>query len=147
MDSGGNFALPIQTRVSSFSIKADTVGAAASFLCMIHCVATPFLFVAQACASTCCSAAPTWWRAIDFAFLLVSAVAVLRAVKASSTPWLRWGLRAAWVALAAAILAENFAPALFSEWVKYPSAFSLIGLHLYNMKYGCCDHDNCIVHG
>ena len=67
MDSGGNFTPPIQTRVSSFSIKADTVGAAASFLCMIHCVATPFLFVAQACASTCCSAAPTWWRAIDFA--------------------------------------------------------------------------------
>ena len=147
MDSGINFGPPIQTRVSSFSIKADTVGAAASFLCMIHCVATPFLFVAQACASTCCSAAPTWWRAIDFAFLLVSAVAVLRAVKASSTAWMRWGLRAAWVVLAATILAENFAPALFSEWAKYPSAFSLIGLHLYNMKYGCCDKDNCIACG
>ena len=47
----------------------------------------------------------------------------------------------------AAILAENFAPTLFSEWSQYPSAFSLIGLHLYNIKYGCCDHDNCIVHG
>jgi hypothetical protein len=30
----------------------DTIGAAASFLCMIHCVATPFIFIAQACSHT-----------------------------------------------------------------------------------------------
>lgn len=131
----------------SISLKADTLGATASFLCMIHCVATPFLFVAQACASTCCSAAPVWWRAIDFAFLLVSAMAILRAVKTTNSNWLRWGLWTAWASLATSILLENFSPDLFSEWIKYPAAFGLIGLHLYNRKYGCCDNDNCIVHG
>ena len=133
--------------MTALSIKADALGAAASFLCMIHCVATPFLFVAQACASTCCSEAPTWWRAIDFAFLIVSVMAVLRAVKATKTQWIQWAMWIAWGALATSIMLENFVPSLFSEWIKYPSAFGLIGLHLYNMKYGCCDEDNCIVHG
>ena len=74
-------------------------------------------------------------------------MAIVRATKATNSAWLRRGLWTAWTCLATSILFENFAPELFSEWIKYPAAFGLIGLHLYNRKYGCCDQENCIVHG
>ena len=39
----------------------DKIGIISSSLCMIHCLGTPFIFVAKACSATCCSDAPTWW--------------------------------------------------------------------------------------
>jgi hypothetical protein len=132
--------------LSTLSIKADTIGAAASFLCMIHCVAAPFLFVAQACAHTCCSGAPTWWRSIDFAFLFISGVAVVRATKSSASKPVQFGLWLAWGTLTLSILFETFHPALFSEWVKYSAATALIVSHFYNLKFGRCHSDSCAIH-
>ena len=40
--------------------KPDSIGVLSSALCMIHCIATPFFFVATACTATCCSAAPLY---------------------------------------------------------------------------------------
>ncbi len=129
--------------MSSLSVKTDKLGAIASFLCMIHCCATPFLFVAQACSHTCCSSAPGWWRGIDFAFLIISFMAVARSVQSSSSQIVRIGLCISWLVLGGSILSEWFMPSLFSEWAKYSGALSLIGLHLYNMKFCQCTDDGC----
>lgn len=130
----------------SLSIKSDTIGAAASFLCMIHCIATPFIFIAQACTHSCCSSAPSWWRAIDFAFLVISGLAVLQSVRSSSSTVVRISLWAAWGALTCSILLENFYPALFAEWIKYSAATALIGTHFYNMKFCHCASEDCVIH-
>ena len=130
----------------SLPIKSDTIGAAASFLCMIHCVATPFIFIAQACSHSCCSAAPTWWRVIDFAFLLISGLAVIQSVRSSSSKVIRAGLWLSWGLLTASILLENFYPDLFSEWVKYSAASGLIFTHFYNMRYCSCAAEDCVIH-
>ena len=132
--------------MTSLTFKSDSVGAAASFLCMIHCLATPFLFVAQACSSTCCSGAPTWWRAFDFVFLVVSGFAVYRSMQTSSKTWVWRSLWAAWGLLTLSILAEAFAHALFLPAVKYGAALGLIGLHIYNMKFGQCGNPTCTIH-
>ncbi|MBL6866815.1 MAG: MerC domain-containing protein [Flavobacteriales bacterium] len=132
--------------MQSLPIKSDTIGAAASFLCMIHCVATPFIFIAQACSHSCCSEAPNWWRAIDFAFLAISGLAVIQSVRTSTSRIVKISLWGAWGALSCSILLETFHPALFSEWIKYSSASGLIFAHFYNIKYGKCDTDNCLVH-
>lgn len=132
--------------MQSLPIKSDTIGAAASFLCMIHCVATPFIFIAQACSHSCCSAAPSWWRAIDFAFLIISGLAVIQSVRTSSSMPVKIALWTAWGALTSSILLETFFPALFSEWVKYSAASGLIFAHFYNMKYCKCETENCCVH-
>ena len=50
----------------------DSVGIIASTLCMIHCIGTPFIFIAKACSATCCSEAPLWWVIIDYIFLFIS---------------------------------------------------------------------------
>ena len=41
--------------------NSDSIGALASSLCLVHCVATPFIFVVQSCAASCCASAPAWW--------------------------------------------------------------------------------------
>ena len=63
---------------SSTLPKSDIVGALASGLCVVHCIATPFLFVAQSCSvSGCCSeASPTWWSSIDYLFIGITLLAV-----------------------------------------------------------------------
>ena len=57
-------------------IQYDKIGIISSSLCMIHCMGTPFIFIAKACTTTCCSNAPTWWLMIDYLFLIISFVAI-----------------------------------------------------------------------
>ena len=47
-------------------INSDIIGASASTLCTIHCLATPFIFFASTCTQSCCASAPSWWVWIDF---------------------------------------------------------------------------------
>lgn len=61
------------------SRTSDILGASASTLCLIHCLATPLLFVAQAEAvhhehdhAHHHAAGPSWWGMIDIALLFVS---------------------------------------------------------------------------
>ena len=54
----------------------DSIGMIAGTLCAIHCIATPFLFVAKACSTVCCADAPLWWKAIDYIFLVISFIAI-----------------------------------------------------------------------
>ena len=54
------------------SYSLDNIGIIASSLCMIHCIGTPFLFIAKACSVSCCSDVPIWWQLIDYFFLIKS---------------------------------------------------------------------------
>ena len=54
----------------------DSIGIIAFTLCGIHCISTPFLFIAKACTATCCSDAPSWCLLIDYFFLLISFLAI-----------------------------------------------------------------------
>jgi len=42
------------TQIQRITIP-DLFGALVSSLCLIHCAATPFLFIAKVCSATCCS--------------------------------------------------------------------------------------------
>lgn len=122
---------------------SDIVGAAASSLCLIHCLLTPFLFVAQAGISTHHEASPQWWGFIDTALLLVSLAAVYWAVKNSSRQWMKIALSASWVLLAIIILNEKIEGFhLAEEWIYVPTV-SLVALHLYNRKYCQCEDETC----
>lgn len=72
--------------------KSDLIGAIASFISMIHCLATPFLFIASACSKSCCAAAPKWWVWLDFVFLFISFLAIQRSIKTTSKPWIKYTL-------------------------------------------------------
>lgn len=123
--------------------KSDLIGALASSLCLIHCIATPFLFVAKACSATCCSSSPVWWQAIDYVFIIISFFAIFFATKNSTKKWIVFALWSSWFLLLITILCETFETGLFpSSFIYFPSA-AIIGFHFYNLKYCKCREDTC----
>ncbi len=123
-------------------ISADNIGMASSSLCLVHCIMTPFIFIAQACAASCCAESPIWWRAIDFLFLTISFIAVYFAAKNSSKKWVKFTFYILFGILSFLIVNHHTEIASLSLFWLYVSAFLLFALHLYNKRYCQCI-DNC----
>ena len=123
--------------------NSDSIGVFASSLCLIHCIATPFIFLAQTCSATCCDTAPAWWTAIDFLSIGISLFAVYWSAKNSSKSWVINALWVSWIGLCFVILNEKLQLMSFPESIIYVPAAALVGLHLYNKKYCQCKDDNC----
>ena len=115
--------------------KSDFIGILSSGLCMIHCIATPFIFFTAICSTSCCSTAPLWWIWLDYVFLIISFIAVLQSTKSISFKPIKYGLWISWVALLISILNIIFVWINISDNIKFIPAFSLIGLHLYNFIF------------
>ncbi|MEO1012964.1 MAG: MerC domain-containing protein, partial [Bacteroidota bacterium] len=84
--------------------KSDIIGIMASLLCLVHCLATPFLFVAQAGLIGLGKTHPQWWGVLDLAFLLASLIAVWWSSENSSKKWIRTVLWSSWILLVIVIL-------------------------------------------
>lgn len=126
--------------------KPDNIGALASTLCMIHCFATPFIFITQAHAATCCSSAtPNWWKWIDYLFLTIAFFAVYRSAKTTSSNWMKKGLWISWTALFLVIINEKIGFIHLPEFITYIVASSLVILHLYNRRYCQCKTEDCCI--
>ena len=123
------------TSLAKLSSRSDINGASASTLCFIHCLATPFLFVAQAGLLIGEGAHPWWWGTLDLVFLVISAVAVYWSAKHSSKRWMKYALWFSWIALCFIILNEKVHLIALWEEAIYVPALGLIFFHLYNRKY------------
>lgn len=124
--------------------NSDLIGALASGLCLIHCIATPFIFLAQTCSAICCDTAPVWWATIDFLFIGISLFAVYWSTKKSSKLWIKYALWISWALLCLMILNEKIQLLDLPELSIYIPALALVILHLYNRKYcKCKDHTCC----
>ena len=132
--------MTITTLKNNFS--ADNVGMASSSLCLAHCIATPFIFIAQACTVSCCADSPVWWRAIDFIFLIISFVAVYFASKSSTKKWVKVTFYVLFGFVCLFIVNEHLGNFQLSRLFLYAPAFLLFALHLYNKKHVTCN-DNC----
>ena len=123
--------------------KSDAVGALSSGLCMIHCLATPIFFFATTCSTTCCTAAPLWWQWMDYFFLAVSFAAVKYSTKTSNNNFIKYALWLSWIGLFILILNVKFLWFNVPENTKFIPAFSLIGFHLYNIRYCNSQSEKC----
>ena len=122
----------------------DTIGAINSSICVIHCFATPFLFLTQAQTSLVePSTVPLWWQLLNYVFIVVSFFAVNRTVKNSSNQLVKSLLWVSWVLLSTLILNEQFEIMHMPELLTYFAGISLASLHIYNLKYCQCDDENC----
>jgi hypothetical protein len=128
------------------SIQKDKVGIIASTLCMIHCIATPFIFLAKSCSTTCCESSPIWWSSLDFLFLVASFFAIHHSNKTTSRLWVTYALRVSWVSLLAFLLNEKLLLFSLFNGAIYLPALALVVLHLYNLKYCTCETDNACAH-
>lgn len=127
--------------------KSDSIGAIASSLCLIHCLATPLLFIAQSCSAVCCSSetVPGWWQWLDYAFLAISFFAIFWSTKTTSKDWMKIALWVSWAALLLVIVNEKTEWFPMKEFFIYIPALSLVALHLYNRKFCQCSEEECCV--
>lgn len=126
--------------------KPDELGAIASGLCLIHCVATPFLFIVQSCSIAGCSDTPVWWQIIDYIFLVISFFAVYRSTQTTVSKWIKPALWMSWGLLCFIIINEIIIWFSIPEYGIYIPAVALIVLHLYNRKYCHCNSNKCCIH-
>ena len=123
--------------------KPDTIGALASTLCVVHCVATPFLFIVQTCTATCCDAAPAWWIWLDYIFLTISFWAIYQSTQNTTKSFMKPLLWSLWGTLFLVIANHRIHWFELSSNITHTVAISLAVLHLYNLKYCQCQKDHC----
>lgn len=127
-------------------IQSDYIGAIASGICLLHCIATPFLFASAAGLDHHHHGeSPFWWSSIDVIFIIISFIAVYRSARLSSKQWVKYALFASWAFLTFVLLNEKFEGIHLVEEIIYVPAFSLILFHLYNKRYCQCEDENCCV--
>ena len=126
--------------------RPDIVGALVNTLCIIHCLATPLLFIATASSLNHeYYNVPKWWVNLDFLFLLIASIAVYSSTKTTSKKIMKPTLWIFWFLLFLLIINEKITFVSLPEYFKYISASSLSVLHLYNLKYCNCKDDNCCI--
>ena len=123
--------------------KSDTIGAIVSTLCVVHCLLTPLLFVAQSYTATHSHEAPFWWKNLDYLFILISVIAVYESTKKSTNKLIKAGLWMSWIMLFLLILNEKLVWIELDEIITYSVALTLSMLHIYNLNYCQCETENC----
>jgi len=124
--------------------KSDTFGAIASFLCLVHCITTPFVIILlQSYASQGITINPIWWQNLDFILLIISLIAVFHSTKNTSKKFVKIALWSCWIILSVFILNEKFELLSLSELGTYFSSLSLAGVHVYNLKFCQCNSCEC----
>ena len=124
---------------------SDYVGASASGLCLIHCIATPILFLSQASLISISNEMLFLWQSLNFLFLAISFIAIYYSVKNSSNSYVKILFFLNWLILSALILIELFEILSIAEFYTYIAAISLSILHIYNLNYCRCEDDSCCV--
>ncbi len=129
--------------MKSIIYKPDSIGSIASILCLIHCIATPFIFITQACTMSCCAGTPTWWQSMDYIFVVISFFAILRSTQTSSNKTIKIGLWITWFLFFISIMNKAIQLLYINQNFTYATGITLALLHLYNLKYCQCDNDKC----
>jgi hypothetical protein len=123
--------------------KSNSIGVIASSVCLVHCMATPFVFVAKLCTNSCCESAPTWWALVDYFFLVIAFFAVYQSTRLTTNKRIAIALWISWMILCAVIANEKIKLFNLTEYAIYLPTLSLIVLHIYNRKYCQCETDQC----
>jgi len=129
--------------IIKLSDRPNLWGSFASGLCLVHCVATPFLFAAHTGHVHGHQSSPMWWGFLDVLFLLISFLAVFWSAKNTSKNWMKFTLWIFWALLAGIILNEKLELIHLNHEIIYLPSVALIVLHLYNRKYCQCNDNNC----
>ena len=127
----------------SILLKPDTIGSLASTLCLIHCIATPFIFITQACTMSCCADAPIWWQSIDYIFLIISFFAIYRSTQTSTKLEIKIALWLTWIVFFILILNKTIQIFYINNNFTFAAGILLAILHLYNLKYCQCSNKDC----
>lgn len=126
--------------------KSDFLGALVSSLCVVHCLITPFIFIAHSTTISSGETSLIWWQNLDYLFLIISFFAVARSAKTTSSNFIKSSLWISWITLFLLILNEKLELVSIPETVIYITGITLAALHIYNLKFCKCKTPNCCTH-
>lgn len=130
----------ILTKISN---SPDIVGSISSGLCLIHCLATPFLFAGHLGLNIGDHIQSSSWKTLDLVFIAVSLLAIYRSSRNTTKKWIPCALWLSWSLLAMIVINEKLEVFEIPEIVIFFPSIALILLHIYNRKYCSCSKDPC----
>jgi hypothetical protein len=124
--------------------NSDELGMVGSALCIIHCLATPFLLVFLAASPYSQVGNYYWWTMLDVVFLGVSVLAVWITIQRTAFRWIKIGMVVSLLLLAFFIFNERLEGIEFPVDMVYFPAVALVILHIINLRKcrcetACCD--------
>ncbi|WP_081740385.1 MerC domain-containing protein [Aquimarina pacifica] len=125
--------------------NSDTLGIIASSLCLVHCIATPFLFLAHTGPALFEGGYSVWWKSLDFIFLGLSFIAIYRSTKTTISTRIKYAFWFAWLSLLLIVINEKLSIFYFPEEAIYVVSILLVGLHFYNKRNCHCKGEKCCV--
>ena len=132
-------------KILNFTSSSDIIGASASAMCFIHCLVTPFLFVAYSNTVIIENTYPWWWGILYIVFLLISLFAVYWSTYNTSKQFIKYTFWTLWILLALIIINEKWEIVHVAEVFIHLTTLGLVFLHFYNRRYCQCENDKCCV--
>ncbi len=129
--------------ISHIRNHSDTLGIIASSLCLAHCLATPFLFLAHTGLIISEEAHPFWWKSLDFLFLGLSYMAIRRSSRTTSKLKMKYAFWMSWLLLFIIVINEKLSIFSVPEETIYVASSLLVILHVFNLKYCQCQQECC----
>ena len=103
--------------------NSDRIGVVSSGLCMLHCFATPFLFLSQSSLIFISVDFTLTWFILNYVFLFISFIAIYHSVKNSTNRFIRIFLYLFWVVLSGLIINEGeslvFSTLIMSSYIDF----------------------------
>lgn len=116
----------------------DIYGIIVCTLCVLHCIATPLIFISVA-ASNDNKISPLFlWKNLDYLFLVISLFIVYNSAKNTIKPIMKYLLGISWLILFLVITNEKIGVLHLPELVTYVTSLNLAVIHLYNYRYCKC---------
>ncbi|GAB7256509.1 MerC domain-containing protein [uncultured Polaribacter sp.] len=125
--------------------QSDLLGTYASSLCLVHCIATPLLFIGQTKIFKYPDNFSSLWKSLDYLFLTISFLAVYWTAKSTDLQKIKPLLWMSWLGLFTVIINEKLELMPIPEFVIYFPTLVLVFLHLYNRKHCKCKTDKCCI--
>lgn len=113
-------------------LKSDFAGAFFSFLCLLHCILTPIIFI-SGCTAAAVSTGHLLWGSIDYVFIIISLIAAYFSSKKTSSNYIFYALWICWAILSFYLINEKIHLLELNEITLYISASYLAILHSYNL--------------
>lgn len=116
----------------------DIYGIIVCTLCVLHCFATPLIFLSVAASNDNNISPLLLWKDLDYLFLVMSLFIVYNSAKNTTKPIMKYILRISWLVLFLVISNEKIDVFHIPELVTYITSINLAFVHLYNYKYCRC---------
>ncbi len=123
--------------------RSDSYGALASALCLLHCLATPFVIIFCNYSLSATINYLGFWKSLDLILLLISLLMVYLSVQKTSKDYMKYFFWCSWFVLFFLIVNEKLELFHLPEYIIYVSTTFLSIVHIYNLKYCQCSNENC----